>query len=77
VKLDLDILIYLDLTMSSVATRLAMSRIAPVQATSHGHPITSGIDPAVMHYYISWAAADYSFRLHHSLLVYHTSLLFY
>lgn len=56
--LDLDIFLYLDLTMSSHAHRLAMSRLAPVQAVSHGHPITSGFPRSIMNYYISWAGAE-------------------
>lgn len=60
--LQLDLLLYLDLTMSPFATRLAMSRLARVQATSHGHPLTSGLWPRArggsLDYYISWAAAE-------------------
>ena len=56
--LKLDVLLFLDLTMSQMATTLAMSRLARIQATSHGHPTTSGIDGSVMHYYISWGAAE-------------------
>ena len=52
-----DVLLYLDLTMSTYAHRLAMGRLARVQATSHGHPVTSGIEESV-DYYISWAAAE-------------------
>ena len=55
-KLNLDILLYLDLTMSAQAHRTAMARLAPVQATTHGHPITSGISS--VDYYISWGAAE-------------------
>ena len=51
-------LLYLDLTMSPLAQRLAMSRLAPVQATSHGHPVTSGLPPSVMQHFISWGAAE-------------------
>jgi predicted O-linked N-acetylglucosamine transferase (SPINDLY family) len=54
--LKLDILLYLDLTMSPHATRVAMARLAPVQATTHGHPMTSGISS--IDYYISWGAAE-------------------
>jgi predicted O-linked N-acetylglucosamine transferase (SPINDLY family) len=54
--LRLDILLYLDLTMSPHASRVAMSRLAPVQATTHGHPMTSGISS--IDYYISWGAAE-------------------
>jgi predicted O-linked N-acetylglucosamine transferase (SPINDLY family) len=56
--LKLDVLLYLDLTMSNKIQRLAMSRLAIVQATSHGHPVTSGIDASVMNYFISWGAAE-------------------
>ena len=56
--LELDILFYLDLTMSPQATRLAYAKLAPVQATSHGHPVTSGIPSTIMNYYISWGAAE-------------------
>jgi len=35
-----------------------MARLAPVQAVSHGHPMTSGIPSDVMNYYISWEAAE-------------------
>lgn len=57
-NLRLDILFYLDLTMSPQATRLAYAKLAPVQATSHGHPLTSGIPSSIMDYYISWGAAE-------------------
>ncbi len=56
--LELDILFYLDLTMSPQATRVAYAKLAPVQATSHGHPVTSGIPSTIMNYYISWGAAE-------------------
>ena len=42
--------------MSSWAHRLAMSKLARVQAVSHGHPVTSGM-PTV-DYYVSWQAAE-------------------
>jgi len=54
--LDLDLLVYLDLTMSPFATRMSMARLAPVQANSHGHPVTSGVKN--VDYYISWGAAE-------------------
>jgi len=60
--LDLDVLLYLDLTMSSYAHRLAMSRLAHIQAVSHGHPITSGFPRSIMNYYISWAGAELPFK---------------
>ena len=56
VAMELDLILYLDLTMSTMAHRLAMSRLAPVQVTSHGHPVTSGIQ--TIDYYVSWAAAE-------------------
>jgi predicted O-linked N-acetylglucosamine transferase (SPINDLY family) len=61
--LDLDILFYLDLTMSTHATRLASAKLAPVQATSHGHPITSGIPSTIIDYYISWGAAELEYDI--------------
>lgn len=56
--LELDLLVWLDATMSTISQRLAMSRLAAVQANSHGHPLTSGIDPSVQDYFISWGAAE-------------------
>ena len=57
--LQLDLLLYLDHTMSSMTTRLAMSRLARVQAASHGHPMTTGLDSASgIDYFVSWAAAE-------------------
>jgi len=56
--LNLDIAFFLECTMSSHTHRLAMTRLAPVQAVSHGHPITSGIGRESMDYYISWGAAE-------------------
>lgn len=55
-NLDLDVLLYLDLTMSTHAHRTAMARLAKVQAVSHGHPMTSGI--STIDYFISWGAAE-------------------
>ncbi len=56
--LHLDVLLYLDLTMSPLITRVACARLARVQLTSHGHPTTSGIPSTIMDYYASWAAAE-------------------
>ncbi|MDR2892753.1 MAG: hypothetical protein LBV80_06690 [Deltaproteobacteria bacterium] len=42
-KLDLDILVYLDLGMDPLTWHLAHSRLAPVQCTLYGHPATTGI----------------------------------
>jgi len=47
--------------MSTMAHRLAMSRLAPIQITSHGHPVTSGIP--TIDYYVSWAAAELEYEL--------------
>ncbi len=57
-KLELDIIFYTDMTMSSWCRRLGMMRLAPVQAQSHGHPMTSGHDRSVIQYFISWAASE-------------------
>lgn len=54
--LNLDVLLYLDLTMNPIATRMSMARLAPVQANSHGHPVTSGVEE--VDYFISWGAAE-------------------
>ena len=37
---------------------MSRSHLPVLQATSHGHPVTSGIDSSVMNHYISWAAAE-------------------
>ena len=55
-SLDLDMLFFPELTMSTMGMRLAMSRLAPTQVTSHGHPVTSGM--STIDYYVSWAAAE-------------------
>lgn len=57
-SLEMDIIFYFELTMSSWVRRLGMQRLAPVQANSIGHPITSGINRSVVQYYISWGAAE-------------------
>lgn len=54
--LDLDILFYLDVHMNPFTTRMAMSRLAPVQCLSHGHPMTTGMPS--MDYFISWGASE-------------------
>lgn len=53
-----DLLYYLDSTMSSVVQRTMMSKLAPKQALSHGHPVTSGINKDIMNYFISWGEAE-------------------
>ncbi len=50
-NLQLDVLFYPDIGMASSTYFLAYSRLAPVQATSWGHPDTSGLDS--MDYYVS------------------------
>mmetsp|Transcript_15295 Transcript_15295/g.18564 ORF Transcript_15295/g.18564 Transcript_15295/m.18564 type:complete len:652 (+) Transcript_15295:140-2095(+) len=57
-SLELDVLLYLDLTMSKAAQRLGMSRLAAKQVNTHGHPVSSGIDRSVMNYFVSWKAAE-------------------
>ena len=49
--------------MSTFAHRMGMSRLAPVQAVSHGHPLTSGFPRSIMNYYISWGAAELPYEL--------------
>ena len=51
----LDVLIYPEIGMDSMAAKLATLRLAPVQATTWGHPETSGLP--TIDYYIS--AADF------------------
>ncbi len=56
---QLDILFYQDIGMDPFTYFLAFSRLAPVQCTSFGHPVTSGID--TIDYYISteyWEPED-------------------
>ena len=61
-ELELDILFYLDSTMSGMVQRLLMSKLAKKQIVSYGHPITSGVDNSIMNYYISWAAAELEYE---------------
>src|SRR5205807_2207952 len=46
---QLDVLFYLDIGMDPFTYFLAFARLAPVQCTSLGHPLTSGI-PTVDYY---------------------------
>ena len=57
-KWEMDIIFYTELTMSNLAQRMGMMRLAPVQVNNHGHPMTSGHDRSVMQYFISWEAAE-------------------
>ena len=43
---------------NSNPNQVAMTRLAPVTAVSHGHPVSSGIHREALDYYISWAAAE-------------------
>jgi len=56
--MELDMILFLDLTMSTFARRMGMMRLAPVQLNTHGHPITSGHDASVINYFVSWAEAE-------------------
>lgn len=55
---ELDMILYLDSTMSSNIQQLMMSKLARVQAVSHGHPVTTGIPKEIMNYFVSWGAAE-------------------
>jgi predicted O-linked N-acetylglucosamine transferase (SPINDLY family) len=48
------VLIYLDIGMEQTAVRLAARRLAPVQCTTWGHPVTSGL-PTIDYYLSSMA----------------------
>jgi protein O-GlcNAc transferase len=48
---ELDVLFYTDIGMDQIPLTLAHSRLAPVQCTTWGHPVTTGID--TMDYFIS------------------------
>jgi predicted O-linked N-acetylglucosamine transferase (SPINDLY family) len=50
-ELDLDILFHADIGMDPLTYTLAFSRLAPVQCTTWGHPVTSGIP--TIDYFIS------------------------
>lgn len=56
--LQLDLVLYLDLTMSTFVRRLGMMRLAPVQLNTHGHPVTSGHPRATVQHFVSWAEAE-------------------
>jgi predicted O-linked N-acetylglucosamine transferase (SPINDLY family) len=55
-ELGLDVLFYPDLAMSAQTWFLAGTRLAPVQATSWGHPNTSGV--AAIDYFVSADAIE-------------------
>lgn len=54
--LGLDLLHFPDIGMSPFGYLLASRRMAPVQSTSWGHPVTSGL-PAIDHF-LSWGLAE-------------------
>lgn len=58
VNLNLDILIFLDFHMKPIVNFLALSKLAPIQICTHGHPVTTGLPRQLMDYYISWEAAE-------------------
>lgn len=53
---NLHVLVYPDLGMHPLSTQLAALRLAPIQATSWGHPVTSGL-PTV-EFYLSGALME-------------------
>jgi predicted O-linked N-acetylglucosamine transferase (SPINDLY family) len=57
-KFQFDIILYLDLTMSSFMKRLGMMKLAPVQINTHGHPMTSGHPSTIIDHFISWGEAE-------------------
>ena len=66
--LELDALLFTDLGMDPFTYLLAFSRLAPVQATTWGHPVTSGIDTvdyflSSRHLEVPEADQDYSEHL--------------
>jgi len=61
-NLDLDILYYLDSTMSSTIQRTLMSKLARIQVVSHGHPVTTGVPSEIMNYYVSWSEAELEYN---------------
>jgi predicted O-linked N-acetylglucosamine transferase (SPINDLY family) len=54
--LDLDVLFYQDVGFEPLAYYLAFSRLAPVQCTSFGHPVTTGIP--TMDWFVSSTAYE-------------------
>ena len=58
INLKLDILLYLELHIEPMINYLALSKLAPIQMCTHGHPVTSGILRPIMNYYISWDSAE-------------------
>ncbi len=53
-KLRFDLALYLDMTMSRIARRMAMSRIAPVQLNTHGKYVQFDLLNIVFHSFVSY-----------------------
>jgi predicted O-linked N-acetylglucosamine transferase (SPINDLY family) len=53
---EMDILVYTDVGMDGLTGSLAASRLAPIQAATWGHPVTTGL--ATIDYFISTALAE-------------------
>jgi predicted O-linked N-acetylglucosamine transferase (SPINDLY family) len=57
-KLDVDLLVFLDHSMTDRIHKLALSRLAPVQAATYGHPVSTGLPRSIQDYYISWESVE-------------------
>jgi predicted O-linked N-acetylglucosamine transferase (SPINDLY family) len=53
---SVDVLVYLDIGMSQLTYTLALSRLAPVQCTTWGHPETTGLE--TIDYFVSSAEME-------------------
>jgi protein O-GlcNAc transferase len=53
---QLDVLLYTDIGMDPVTSTLAYSRLAPIQCTTWGHPVTTGLD--TIDYFLSSEVLD-------------------
>ena len=62
-RLNLDLILYLEPVMCPCINKLMMSKLAKIQAVSHGHPVTSGIPSNIMNYYVSWGAAELDYNI--------------
>ena len=62
-NLDLDLLFYLEPTMSHHIQKLMLSKLAPIQIVSHGHPVTSGVSSEIIDYFVSWEAAELEYDI--------------
>lgn len=57
-NMNLHILVYVDIHIASTLNYLMFSKLACIQACTHGHPVTSGVPRDLIDYYISWEAAE-------------------